>query len=80
MSGWCCGAGGWAIFVWILLLAALVIEAVLLIRVLWERGAGSGEPGSPAAGNALRILEERARRDRPARVRRPTANTPSIGP
>ncbi|MGH2660835.1 MAG: SHOCT domain-containing protein [Actinomycetota bacterium] len=59
MFGWCCGAGGWAIFAWIVLLAILGVGAALLIRALRERGSGSGEPGSQAEGNTLRILEER---------------------
>lgn len=59
MSGWCCGAGGWAISVWILVLAILGTGAALLIRSLRGGTGGSGKAGAPTEGSALRILEER---------------------
>lgn len=59
MPGWCCGGGGWAIYMWILLLAILGTGVALLIRSLRRAGGRSGEPGVSTEATALRILEER---------------------
>jgi putative membrane protein len=59
MPGWCCGAGGWWMVVWLVLLATLVVVAVLVLRALWGRGGGAGEPAARKGNDALQILEGR---------------------
>jgi putative membrane protein len=58
MPEWCCGAGGVWMFVWLLVLGALVVAAVIVLRALWGRGSGSGGSWT-RVDQALRILEER---------------------
>jgi putative membrane protein len=45
--------------VWLLLLAALIVAAVLVVLRLWGRGGGWGAARTREESHALRILEER---------------------
>lgn len=52
--------GGWAmmVFLWLLIIAVLVVGVVWLVRALSERSS-RGEGGGGSDSSALRILEER---------------------
>lgn len=50
MSGWCCGAGGWAMALGLILLTALIVGAITLIRALRWRGGGNRGQESPGEG------------------------------
>lgn len=62
MSGWCCGAGAWAMALGLILLTALIVGAITLIRALRWRGGGNRGQGSPGGSDAIRTLEERSAR------------------
>ena len=55
----CCGGGMWMMWLWPILLVALLIVGVLVARVVWN-GFGSGKQSSRHGGRpALDVLEER---------------------
>jgi putative membrane protein len=59
----CCGGGMWMMWLWPILLVALLVVGVIVARRLWT-GSGSEEQSSRASARpALDVLEERYARD-----------------
>jgi putative membrane protein len=55
----CCGGGMWMMWLWPILLVALLVVGVIVARRLWT-GSGPERQSSPGSGRpALDVLEER---------------------
>ena len=55
----CCGGGIVVMFLWALVLAVLLVGAVVLVRILWDRAGGRDGSERTDDRNAERVLEER---------------------
>lgn len=55
----CCGAGLWMMWLWMILLAVLLIGGVIALRALWNRTGSDGSPAEADRRSAIDVLEER---------------------